>query len=46
MHAAVLQRHEHDQRVTSGNFGATNIDSNYASITEQSGIKAGDEGLH
>ncbi|WP_268744411.1 hypothetical protein ACTAB9_03980 [Pseudomonas syringae] len=29
----------------SGNFGATNIDSNYASITEQSGIKAGDEGF-
>ncbi|MDY0937418.1 hemagglutinin repeat-containing protein [Pseudomonas viridiflava] len=29
----------------SGNFGATNIDSNYASVTEQSGIKAGDEGF-
>ncbi|WP_231981905.1 hemagglutinin repeat-containing protein [Pseudomonas poae] len=24
----------------SANFGATNIDSNYASVTEQSGIKA------
>ncbi|WP_258042029.1 hemagglutinin repeat-containing protein [Pseudomonas syringae] len=29
----------------SGNFGATNIDSNYASVTEQSGIKAGDDGF-
>lgn len=29
----------------SGNFGATAIDSNYASVTEQSGIKAGDDGF-
>ncbi len=29
----------------SANFGATNIDSNYASVTEQSGIKAGDDGF-
>ncbi|WP_181007079.1 hemagglutinin repeat-containing protein [Pseudomonas syringae] len=29
----------------SGNFGATNINSNYASVTEQSGIKAGDDGF-
>ncbi|MCG6578112.1 filamentous hemagglutinin N-terminal domain-containing protein [Pseudomonas sp. AF32] len=29
----------------SGSFGATNIDSNYASVTEQSGIKAGDDGF-
>nr|WP_223472662.1 MULTISPECIES: hemagglutinin repeat-containing protein [unclassified Pseudomonas] len=29
----------------SGSFGATDIDSNYASVTEQSGIKAGDDGF-
>ncbi|RMN77083.1 putative adhesin/hemolysin [Pseudomonas cannabina] len=29
----------------SGNFGATNIDSNFASVTEQSGIRAGDDGF-
>ena len=29
----------------SGSFGLTNIDSNYASVTEQSGIKAGDGGF-
>ncbi|WHS59041.1 hemagglutinin repeat-containing protein [Pseudomonas sp. G2-4] len=29
----------------SGSFGATDIDSNYASVTEQSGIKAGDGGF-
>ena len=29
----------------SGNFGATDIDSNYASVTEQSAIKAGDDGF-
>ena len=29
----------------SANFGATDIDSNYASVTEQSGIKAGDGGF-
>ncbi|WP_238349210.1 hypothetical protein, partial [Pseudomonas poae] len=29
----------------SPNFGATNIYSNYASVTEQSGIKAGDDGF-
>ncbi|WP_260961240.1 two-partner secretion domain-containing protein [Pseudomonas citri] len=29
----------------SGNYGATDIDSNYASVTEQSGIKAGDDGF-
>ncbi|ROM86006.1 adhesin [Pseudomonas brassicacearum] len=29
----------------SGSFGATDIDSNYASVIEQSGIKAGDEGF-
>lgn len=29
----------------SGSFGATDIDSRYASVTEQSGIKAGDGGF-
>lgn len=29
----------------SGSFGATDIDSNYASVIEQSGIKAGDDGF-
>lgn len=29
----------------SGSFGATDIDSDYASVTEQSGIKAGDDGF-